>query len=892
MMKLILNLLLLILFTSSLSSASMPPSCHDYEKSALLQFKLSFSIDKLASHDSSAYPKTESWKPMGKESNCCLWHGIACDRKSGHVISLDLSSSFLYGFIELNSTLFDLVHLQTLNLADNDFRYSLIPSKIASLLNLKHLNLSSSVFSGEVPSSISSLSNLISLDLSENQDPVSFARLLRFQELSLRTLIQHSTGLEIINLNHVTMSSQVPKGLANLTSLRYLGLQNCELHGAFPKDILLLPNIQIVYVAQNEDLVGHLPEFQNTSKLKELYLSSTGFSGNIPTSIGNVSTLTELLLSDCRFHGSIPLSLSQVIKLTSLDLTLNNFEGQIPNSMANLTQLSRLGLGDNKLTGEVPPGFTNLTRLTFLELGFNELHGSIPSFMSGLENLKVIDLAGNRFSGPVEFDLFVKQKELNVLRLSDVDLIFHTAALNNATFPHFVDLLLAGCNLNQFPKFLHNQTSLEFLELSNNQIEGPLFVPPSSNLLAYALSNNALSGEIPTSICNATSLNMLYLEQNTLTGKIPQCLWNLSNSLAMLSLSHNILQGTIPNTFSSACTLTMINLADNQLHGQVPRSLANCSSLEVLDLGNNFIIDNFPNWLGALPELQALALGSNRLYGALPARFGLGFPNLRIIDLSDNKLTGNLSNEIFLNWNAMRVQHQSQLYMTFTKSLRVLSFNEESSLYYSIEIKYKGRETKYEHILNIFTSIDLSNNEFVGKIPDSIGNLIGLQALNLSHNKLIGSIPRSLGNLSNLESMDLSCNLLSGEIPQQLTKLTFLEIFNVSYNHLTGAIPQGNQLNTFGNDSFEGNTGLCGRPLTNNCGELETQSPPQPQHNLYDGEDEESSTLVQWIIISMGYLSGLVVGVILGHIFTSRYHEWFVGTFGRRWQLNKRRARR
>ncbi|GAB4841233.1 hypothetical protein Ancab_039689 [Ancistrocladus abbreviatus] len=176
MMKLILNFLFLIKFTSSFPSASMPPSCHDYEKSALLQFKRSFSIDKLASSDSSAYPKTESWKPTGNESNCCLWHGIVCDRESGHVISLDLNSSFLYGFIEPNSTLFDLVHLQTLNLADNHFRYSLIPSKIASLSNLKHVNLSLSVFSGEVPSLISSLSNLISLDLSNNQDPLSFAR--------------------------------------------------------------------------------------------------------------------------------------------------------------------------------------------------------------------------------------------------------------------------------------------------------------------------------------------------------------------------------------------------------------------------------------------------------------------------------------------------------------------------------------------------------------------------------------------------------------------------------------------------------------------------------------------------------------------------------------------
>ncbi|GAB4841232.1 hypothetical protein Ancab_039688 [Ancistrocladus abbreviatus] len=187
-------------------------------------------------------------------------------------------------------------------------------------------------------------------------------------------------------------------------------------------------------------------------------------------------------------------------------------------------------------------------------------------------------------------------------------------------------------------------------------------------------------------------------------------------------------------------------------------------------------------------------------------------------------------------------------------------------------------------------SLDLSKNEFVGKIPESIGNLIGLQALNLSYNNFTGSMPRSLANLDNLESLDLSCNLLLGEIPQQLTQLTFLEIFNVSYNHLNGSIPQGNQFSTFRNDSFEGNTGLCGNPLSSKCGESKAQSPPQPHRHSYDGKDEESSTLVDWIIISMGYLSGLVVGVILGHIFTGRYHEWFVDMLGRRGLRNKRKV--
>ncbi|GAB4840993.1 hypothetical protein Ancab_039663 [Ancistrocladus abbreviatus] len=892
-MKLILiNLLSLALFTLSLSLAHAQLLCHDDERSALLHFKVSFSISKYASRDhGAAYPKTQSWNyMMGNGSNCCLWDGIACDEETGHVIELDLSSSYLYGSIEPNSTLFDLVHLQTLNLADNDFRYSSIPAKIGRLSNLKYLNISLSVFSGEVPMAISNLSKLISLDLSDNQDPLSGANMLKLQEPYLRTLIQNSTALEIIKLNYVILSSRVPKIMANLTSLRYLALKHCNLHGAFPKGIFLLPNLLFLDVAFNENLVGHLPQFHNKSKLEELSLAYTGFSGNIPTSIGNVGSLIVLDFGRCSFHGSIPYSLGQLTKLSVLEFSFNSFEGQIPNSVANLTQLSWLALAHNNLTGEVPAAFANLTNLRLLALSFNKLWGSIPSFIFGLEHLEAIDLTENYFSGSVEFDLFLKQKHLQILELSGVDLIMSTRAYHNDSFPQFVGLTLRECNLTQFPYFLHNQSNLQLLDFGNNQIEGPLLVP-SSSLLYYDLKFNVLNGEIPTSFCNSTSLSVIDLESNTLSGRIPHCVTNLSNSLIKLSLNQNNLQGSIPMHFSRACTLKMINLGNNQLQGQLPRSLANCVSLEVLDLGNNLITDTFPSWLGALPNLQALVLGSNRLYGTLPVEFGLGFPELRIIDLSNNKLTGDLSNQLFLHRHAMGVQHHDQSsYMATTTNNSVSGSPIMYQLNYYITIRYKGRETYDDHILTIFTSLDLSGNEFVGKIPEFIGNLVGLQALNLSHNNFTGSMPRSLGNLSNLESLDLSCNLLLGEIPQQLTQLTFLEIFNVSYNHLKGAIPQGNQFNTFGDDSFEGNIGLCGGPLSNKCGDSKAQSPPQP--NSYGRDNEESSALVQWIIISMGYLSGLVVGVILGRIFTDRYHEWFVDTFGRRGQLNKRRARR
>jgi hypothetical protein len=125
------------------------------------------------------------------------------------------------------------------------------------------------------------------------------------------------------------------------------------------------------------------------------------------------------------------------------------------------------------------------------------------------------------------------------------------------------------------------------------------------------------------------------------------------------------------------------------------------------------------------------------------------------------------------------------------------------------------------NILTIFNVLDLSNNLFEGEIPEVIGDLKLLEVLNLSTNNLIGEIPLSLSKLTLLESLDLSKNKLIGEIPMKLLSLTFLSVLNLSYNRLEGKIPIGNQFSTFANDSYEGNIGLCGFPLSKKCDDVE-----------------------------------------------------------------------
>lgn len=113
--------------------------------------------------------------------------------------------------------------------------------------------------------------------------------------------------------------------------------------------------------------------------------------------------------------------------------------------------------------------------------------------------------------------------------------------------------------------------------------------------------------------------------------------------------------------------------------------------------------------------------------------------------------------------------------------------------------------------------IDLSTNELTGEIPLGIMRLLELKGLNLSRNRLHRKVQVEIGQLKVLECLDLSKNKFSGEIPQSMTRLNFLAYLDLSNNNFSGRIPSGTQLQGFNVSAYEGNIGLCGKPLTKIC---------------------------------------------------------------------------
>jgi Leucine-rich repeat (LRR) protein len=876
------------------STPFLQPLCHHDDSSALLQFKESLVINKSTSPYQNIIPctnKVASWTVEGDKSDCCSWDGVECDQDTGHVIGLNLSNSCLFGSINSNSSLFRLVHLQSLNLSYNDFNGSHIPSQVRDLSRLIDLDLRVSRFVGQIPLEILQLSHLSSLDLSFNYMYSFDHRItLELKEPILRSLVANLTSLQKLDLSDVNMSSTVPNILANLSSLTHLGLYHCGLHGEFPKDIFKLSKLRHLDVGYNEGLTGYLPDFTWSSPLETLHLDYTSFSGELPASIENLGNLIELIMISCNFSGFIPSSLGNLTKLTVLDLYNNTFVGNIPHSLGNLVQLSYLDISNNQLTGPVPLILGNLVQLSFLVISHNQLIGPVPFEVLNLPQLLLVDLSYNLLHGKMHLELMngtrVEVLMLNNNRLSGPILTFGPTTLqcldlSNNFFTSF----------GQHPTFLP-WTHLEVLDLRSNSLQGSLPILPINTSYFY-ISNNSLTGNIPELLCNLSSLEVLDLGSNNLSGSLPRCFDNFGDSLLILDLQRNKFEGIIPKNWITRGQLSIIKFSQNKFQGHLPRSLAKCKMLKVLDLSDNQFNGRFPFWLGHLPNLEVLILRSNKFYGSMgTAQTYFKFPKMRILDISYNDFIGMLPLRLLENWKARQFENVDPLTYIDEKPYFELqtsygSFVDAMVYTYSMNLTNKGKNMFYEKVLELFIAIDFSSNKFVGEIPKFIENLKGIQLLNLSNNYLTGHIPPSLGNLIELEALDLSQNKLSGDIPQELTQLTFLGFFNVSHNNLMGPIPQGKQFGTFENNSFERNPGLCGRPLTKTCG----NSDELTSHPTIFKESQNSETLFKfgWKIVVIGYGYGFVVGAIIGPIVIARKHDWLMKTF--RIRLLSRRRR-
>lgn len=817
---------------------------------------------------------------------------------------LELSSCDLNG--SFPKDIFQIHTLKVLDISDNQYLIGSLPD-FPLLASLQYLNLRNTNFSGQLPKTISNLKHLSTIDLSyckfNGSLPNSMSELtqLVYIDLSSNNLtgqlpsFNMSKNLTYLSLFLNHLSGDLPsnhfEGLINLVSID-LGFNS--FNGNVPSSLFKLPYLRELKLPYNQ-LSGLLDEFDNASSpvLEMLDLGSNNLQGHIPVSVFNLRTLRVIQLSSNKFNGTIQLDLiRRLSNLTVLGLSHNNLLIDVnfkhDHNLSPFPEMRTILLASCKLK-RIPSFLRNQSTLISLDLSGNEIEGSIPNWIWQLESLINLNLSRNSLTN------FEKSLSNMSSNLFTVDL-----SSNKLKGP-----------ISFIPKYA------SYLDYSSNMLSST--IPPDiGNYLPFInilfLSNNSFKGEIHESFCNASSLRLLDLSYNSFNGMIPKCFATLSSSLRMLNFGVNKLRGHIPDTISSnSCSLRYLDLSDNLLEGSIPKSLINCKKLQVLNLGKNALSDKFPCFLSNISTLRIMVLRSNRLHGSIGCENSSGdWEMLHIVDLASNYLSGTITGTLLNSWKAMMrdenvlgpefghlffeiddnfhpmslkavLPHLNKyLAMKLVKIVANMSrsildqgladANSVDLARYqdSVIIVNKGQQMKLVKIQMAFTYVDMSNNYLEGLIPYEIMQFKALNALNLSHNSFSGHIPSSVGNLKNLESMDLSNNSLNGEIPQELSTLSFLGYLNLSFNHLVGQIPLSTQIQTFDADSFKGNEGLCGPPLTNNCSDYGVKGLPPSSSDSYN------ESLIDWNFLSveLGFIFGFGI-FILPIITWKKWRLWY-----------------
>ena len=663
-------------------------------------------------------------------------------------------------------------HVCDIKLNTNNLTGTIIP-EIGQLVHLNTIQLYSNKLTGTIPTEVGNLTNLTNLDFDYNQ-----------------------------------LSGAIPSEIGNLTNLISLFLDNNLLGGVIPVELGNLTNLTVLQLHKNA-LTGTIPvALGNLTKLERLYLFSNNLTGEIPTELGNISSLFIFSVENNQLVGSVPSTLNNCNALEYLYVN-NNLLTQLPDLTA--TAIKYLKVRENYFTF----GDIENTGLDFstLELASYAPQSKLPEPNladngNGTSTLTVTaDGTGNTYQW-YSMSGILSGEIANTLIVDNTNEGFYYCKVSNPTYPELIlETETVGINMtvsngiaeeeynalvefynstngtswNDNTNWLSDQNVNEWygitvvdghvnaINLSDNNLSGtiPTGIGVFSNLVSLNLDHNSITGEIPLEIGNLTNLGELNLWINKLTGNIPTELGNLAN-LTVLDIGYNQFVGAIPSTLGDLSNLEHIWLNNNQLNGEIPLELGNLSNLQMLGFSTNQFSGEIPRELGSLNNLIYLSLFSNSLTGTIPAEIG-DLSNLTKLYLHDNQLTGSIPAELGNLTNL-------QILYLYTNKLTG-----------SLPIELQNCSN--------LTNLIASTNQLSGTIPAEIGNISTLQYLSLRNNQLTGIIPKEIGNLPNMYYLSVSNNMLEGDIPSDFVNLTNIQELYLDNNAFSNGIELSSLIN-------------------------------------------------------------------------------------------------
>eukprot|EP00977_Amphora_coffeiformis_P016437 scaffold5096_cov169-Amphora_coffeaeformis.AAC.1 len=186
----------------------------------------------------------------------------------------------------------------------------------------------------------------------------------------------------------------IPTELGELSSLRFLFLEDGTFTGPIPTELFNLGRLRLLSLKDNL-LSGEIPpEIVQLSNLEFLILDNNQLAGGIPSFLSQITSLRVLSILDTDIGGVLPDSVALLSNLEGLGIQSSIINGTIPTFLGDLSQLTTLNLFNNNLNGTVPTELGQLTGLRQLFLHFNDLSGTMPEEICALRDSGPVSTAG------------------------------------------------------------------------------------------------------------------------------------------------------------------------------------------------------------------------------------------------------------------------------------------------------------------------------------------------------------------------------------------------------------------------------------------------------------------------------------------------------------------
>ena len=471
--------------------------------------------------------------------------------------------------------------------------------------------------------------------------------------------------LRVLDLSHNQLEGPIPAQLGSLSSLQVLSLWGNQLTGPIPPELGRLADLESLDVFGN-DLTGPIPpELGQLASLTRLQLGSNSLTGTIPPELGRLSNLQRLTgpsLWGNQLTGPIPPELGRLSNLQRLSLWGNQLTGPIPPELGRLADLESLDVFGNDLTGPIPPELGQLASLTRLQLGSNSLTGTIPPELGRLSNLQWLYLSGNQLTGPIppsflqleQLETFNFTRNAGLCAPGTIDFVVWLEGIERQEGPY--------CNESDvavLDSFYRNTGGEDWTNSSGwlGDVAVSEWYGVRSDSLGRVtrldLSDNGLTGRLPTILGQLAQLTELRIDGNTLSGRLPL-------GLARLPLQEFHYADTELCAPVEASFQDWLNTIPS--HDGTDRDCAPLTDRDILvalyDATGGPHWTQKENWLTDAPlgdwsgvevdgrgRVIRLRLFQNGLTGPIPPELGR-LSNLQELDLSENQLTGPIPPEL------------------------------------------------------------------------------------------------------------------------------------------------------------------------------------------------------------------------------------------------------